>query len=396
MAITLVPARPELATASSREHGLDWLRVFAFAVLILYHSGMMFVTWDFHLKNPEQSRGLEYVMLFFNRWRLPLLFFISGVGVLFSLRRRSWGKFAGERTVRLLIPLVFGMFVVVPPQIYYERLAQGVQYASYFDFWRTVFDLESYPKGNTSWHHLWFIAYLFVYCLIGIPVFAFLKSVAGQRAIGTVVQIFERWPVAVYLVNVPSLAVALTLGPHWPVTHNLTSDWANLIGSFITFLWGFAVASNRGFLDLITRRRREFLIVGIAVAAIFFAARAMALTQQWPYTPQLLFSSVVSGYFGMAWIFALVGYARALVHQSSPALRYATEAVYPFYIVHQTVLIAIGYYVIGWSAPWLLKFFIVAAGTFTGSWLIYEVIRRVQILRPLFGLRLQSASRPVQ
>src|SRR4051794_7561170 len=88
-----------------REYGLDWLRVIAFAILIFYHCGMMFVSWGWHIRNEETSRTLELVMLFFNRWRLPLLFFISGAGVSFSLRRRGFGEFAGERTVRLLLPL---------------------------------------------------------------------------------------------------------------------------------------------------------------------------------------------------------------------------------------------------------------------------------------------------
>jgi len=80
-----------MAEASTREHGLDALRVFAFAVLILYHSGMAFVTWGWHVQSSETSRTLEHVMVFASRWRLPLLFFISGAGVAFSLRRRSLG-----------------------------------------------------------------------------------------------------------------------------------------------------------------------------------------------------------------------------------------------------------------------------------------------------------------
>ena len=103
-----------VTTTSNREYGLDWLRVAAFAVLIFYHSGMMFVPWEFHIKNHETRDTLTRIMLFFNRWRLPLLFFISGCGVVFSLRRRELAKFAAERVRRLLIPLVFGMFVIIP------------------------------------------------------------------------------------------------------------------------------------------------------------------------------------------------------------------------------------------------------------------------------------------
>lgn len=317
-----------------REYGLDWLRVFAFAALIFYHSGMMFVTWGWHIENSDKSRTLELVMLFFNRWRLPLLFFISGAGVAFSLRRRDWGTFASERLRRLGIPLLFGM-LVVPPQVYFERLFRGQTTLSYWAFWPSIFDFVPYPKGNTSWHHLWFVVYILVYSLAGIPMFSWLRGESGKAAIAKFADWLDRFGPAVYLINVPSIIVGLTLGPHWPTTNNLTSDWANLTGSFVTFLWGFVIGSNPKLLDLIERRRREFLIGGVLIAAVFYLAPVRGAAR-----------SLVSAYFGMLWIFTLVGYARHYIRRGSPMLTYRTEAVYPFYIVHQTVTVAAGFYII--------------------------------------------------
>ena len=97
-------SHPPEVQPQQREYGLDWLRVFAFGLLILYHSGMAYVSWPWSVKDAERSQALEMGMLFLNRWRLPLLFLISGAGVYFSLRRRSFGQFAGERLRRLLLP----------------------------------------------------------------------------------------------------------------------------------------------------------------------------------------------------------------------------------------------------------------------------------------------------
>jgi peptidoglycan/LPS O-acetylase OafA/YrhL len=374
-------------TRAGREFGLDWLRVFAFAVLIFYHSGMPFVSWRFHIENADKSLLLEYLMLFCNRWRLPLLFFISGAGVAFSLRRRGWGEFASERLRRLLLPVVFGMFVVVPPQIWYERLHRAQTALSYPEWYPSVFEFVSYPKGSLSWHHLWFVVYILVFSLACIPVFSLLRSRSGVRAIDGLVGLLERRPALLYTVTWPSIAVAVTLGPRWPATHNLVADWANLTGSLITFLWGFVFASERRLLDLLTQRRRELLYTGIAVAALFFSLRATGAAAGLPQPWRILVSATVSSYFGMTWIFALVGYARALLHRDSPRLRYATEAVYPFYIVHQTVTIAAAYYVVQWPLPVWPKLAIVAAATFIGSWAAVEAIRRVRPLRPLFGLK---------
>jgi hypothetical protein len=200
------------------------------------------------------------------------------------------------------------------------------------------------------------------------------------------VRAFERWPWTLYLINLPNLVAGLTLGPHWPTTHNLVADWANFTGCFLTFLWGVTIASNRRFLDIATERRREFLIAGLAIAAAFFTLRAtgwLGLTG----TPRMLVAELLSAYFGMTWVLFLIGYARHWFRHGGPKLRYANEAVYPFYIVHQTVTIAVGYYVL--QQPWGIwpKFAVVAVATFLGSWLCFEIVRRTALTRLLFGLK---------
>jgi glucans biosynthesis protein C len=376
-------AVPKLSPAFSREYGLDWLRVIAFAILIFYHCGMMFVSWGWHIKNPETSRELELVMLFFNRWRLPLLFFISGAGIWFSLRRRSSGEFVRERTVRLLLPLAFGMLVVVPPQIYVERIEQGAAYASYFDFWRTVFEFEAYPKGNLSWHHLWFVAYVFVYALLGLPIFNALRSGAGRRVVSRFAGLLERYSLAAYAINFPNVVVSLTLGPRWPATHNLVADWANFTGSFLTLLWGFMIASDRRILDLITARRREFAFVWTGLLVVFYGVAITGTRRDLPpFTWEL-----VNAYIGQMAIFTLVGYARHHLNFTNGFLSYATEAVYPFYILHQTVIVVIGSWLIHWPAPIPVKLGIAMIGCFGITLALHEVIRRTSLLRPLFGMR---------
>lgn len=368
---------------SEREYGLDWLRVFAFAILIFYHSGMVFVTWGFHVKNDLLSSDLEYIMLFFNRWRLPLLFFISGAGVAFSLRRRSLGIFAAERFRRLFIPIVFGMLVVVPPQIYFERtVMQHLEYPSYFAFWTTVFEGIPYPKGNLSWHHLWFVVYILVYSLVFIPVFAALRSAPGQKCLGGFVRFLTQHRWAIYFVNVPSIVSALILGPRWPTTHNLIADWANLVGSAITFLLGFVFASRSDSLDLIENRRREWLFGWIAMLIPFYGRRLAG----WDFPGPLYM--VMEAYFGMFAVLSLVGYSRRYLNRDSPLRTQANEAVYPFYILHQTVIIALAaWWILPWHAPVIVELPLLTIATFLVTWLLYCVIESVGVLRLVFGMK---------
>jgi glucans biosynthesis protein C len=374
------------AAARAREYGLDWLRVCAFLVLILYHTGMFFVPWGWHVKNPEKSESLAWVMTFFNRWRLPLLFLVSGGGVYFSLRRRGFGAFARERLRRLGIPLVFGILVVVPPQIYYERLARGQFHESYLEFWPTVLRGVPYPEGNTSWHHLWFVAYILVYSLLGIPLFAALKSGLGRTAVDRLAAFCER-PGAIYLVNLPNMLVAWLLGPHWPAANNLIADWANFTGSLLTFLWGFTICGSDRFLGLIERKRREFLVFACVMTVVFYACLILK-------TDPLLRGVLVDSYFALGWILAAVGWSRARLNRPSRWLTYATEAVYPFYIAHQTITVSIAYYMIPWRAPVAVKFPLLAAGTLAGCWVVFEAARRVPPARLLFGLKLRPVPGP--
>ncbi|HXZ80196.1 MAG TPA: acyltransferase [Terriglobales bacterium] len=380
------PAVLALTKTRPREYGLDWLRVIAFVILIGYHTGMYFVPWPWMVKNPESCHWLQWVMIFFNRWRLPLLFFISGAGTWFNLQRRGAGEFALERVRRLLVPLGFGVFVIVPPQIYIERILAGRHYSSYFDFWGTVFTLVPYPQGNLSFHHLWFIPYIFSYSLLGLPLFVLLLSSSGRSVVDRLARLCEHRGF-IYLINIPIVAAALMLVPHWPTTYNLISDWANFTVSLLYFLMGFVVCGSQRFLNLVESRRREFLFASAIMLILFYGIRVdnflsafSAPTRYWVFT-------VVDSYFALTMILTLVAWSRAKLNRNTATLRHANTAVYPFYIVHQTITVLLGYMWLQWHIPFAVKFPFLFAGTFLGSWAIYETVRRHRVTRMLFGMK---------
>lgn len=369
---------------ATREHGLDALRVFAFGLLIVYHSCLPYVSWPWLVHDPRAGRALEPLLIAVNRWRLPLLFFVSGAAATLSLRRRSWLRFAHERAQRLLLPLVVGMFVICPPQTWVSRRVSGDP-ISYADLYRSI--LVPAPAGTMTWIHLWFVAYVLVFSVAGMPVLVLLRSAAGRRALEAAARACTRWRPAIYLMVVPSALVAGLLEPRWPVTYDLLHDRANLCAGWVMFLWGFALASSDTWLELVTARRRELTRVGLSVAALFFAARASGLAERLPPGGQAAFWGAVNAAYAVTWVLALTGHARALFREPSPWLRAANRAVYPFYILHQTVTVAAAYLLLPWSATYWLKLPLVVAATFLASWGAYEVVRRVRWIRPLFGLR---------
>lgn len=202
---------------TNRQAYLDWLRIMAILGVLFFHSAMAYVSdWGWHIKNKETSNLLLEFNYWLSRFRMPLLFFISGTVSYFMLQKRSSGGFIGLRFRRLFVPLLFGMLVIVPPQVYMERLTQGFQ-GSYWNFYPSIFKGVPYPTGNTSWHHLWFILYLFLYDIICAPLFVWLISGKGQQFLQKL-----NWMAAgkrIYLLIIPGIIVFTSLTLKFPETN---------------------------------------------------------------------------------------------------------------------------------------------------------------------------------
>jgi len=367
-----------------RRHDLDWLRVLVFGLLIFYHVGMFFVPWGFHLKNNVIYDWLIYPMWFLNQWRLPVLFVISGMGTYYAIQKRTSLQFTIERIKRLGLPLVFGMLCIIPPQVYFERLYKNQFAGSYFEFWPHQLFNGIYPEGNFSWHHLWFLPYLLLFSIILVPLFFYLKNHPNNLFISFIKKTTKK-PIGLYLFIIPLYFIESLMEPLFPVTHALLDDWFTSINCIVLFFYGFILISIKGvFWNTVEAYRKYFLIAGVLSFTLM-----LIITQKYEdsyirhYTEA--FFKVVNLW---SWILTLFGFAAKYLNRKSKILSYANEAVYPFYILHQTIMIGIAYYLIdlNWSLP--IKYCLMVVGTFIFSWFLYEfLIRRRKYIRPFFGLK---------
>ncbi|MGD8779716.1 MAG: acyltransferase [Ignavibacteria bacterium] len=375
---------------TKRLYYIDWLRVTAFLLLILYHTGMFFVPWGFHFKNNETSELFELWMVPLNQFRLPLLFMISGMGAFFVLSHRKVATFINERSTRLMLPLLFGMLVIVPPQIYFERLTQNVHYDSYFQFWKTVFDFVPYPEGGSlSWHHLWYVLYIFIYSLLALPLLKFLKGNSSQNLKEKIKTFFSK-PGRIYLFGLPLLLTYYCLAPFFPTTHSLIDDWYNLTYSLIFFIYGMFIISVEGLWDIIERYRKLSLKIALVpfVFLWLFVWGPTFYIMNEETTAFFFFYGFLKITFISCWLLTVLGYSRILLNKTNKFLVYATDAVYPFYILHQTVMLIFGYYILQMQIGILPKFILVSAVTFGGSFIVYELfIKRFNPMRVLFGIK---------
>jgi surface polysaccharide O-acyltransferase-like enzyme len=372
---------------------LDWLRIAAFGLLVLYHVGMYYVSWDWHVKSPFASTALEPLMLLSAPWRLALLFLISGAASALMLGKEPAG-FLRQRSWRLLLPLLAGMFVIVPPQAYVEVVHKLHYSGSYIDFMGLY--LQGYHgfcrDGNClalpTWNHLWFVAYLWVYTLL-----LWLLQRLAPRALEAAGAWLQRSLTPTVLLALPVVVLALarvTLLDAFPSTHDLVKDFYNHVLFGSVFLAGAVFARAPGVWVRLAALRWAVLpvaVVGWVLLVLYFShySSGSAPPQALRQTQRVLYAAV-------QWcaIVAALGFACRHWDRDHPWRNYLVDAVFPVYILHQTLIILLSRALLplGWR-PWAEGPVLVLA-TFALSLAGYELVRRVGILRPWFGLKARS------
>jgi len=364
-------------TPTPRYEFLDWLRVLAILLLLFFHTGMLFVGWGWHITNAETIPALEFPMDLAHRLRMPLLFVIAGAGMWFALKRRTGKAFITERTGRLLVPAIIGMFLIVPPQVFLERVAHGQWSGGYLDFiWQRVFQFQPYPAGDFSWHHLWFIIYLYVYVLLLVPLLLWWRRARPELRPGV-------W---MYALALPLGINEALLKPLFPESHNLIHDWYIFIHYLLLTIYGFVLASMPGAWDWFAKHRRWSLALGITVLS-----GGLALIEAGVIHRDTAADSVFANIFTWTWLLVFLGYGRQHLSFSNRLLTWARDAGYPVYILHQTVIIMIAFKVI--QQPWgaWTKYWVVLGATLLTCVLLYEyVLRRFLVTRVAFGIKTHS------
>ena len=376
---------PPVAFATRRAD-LDWLRVTAFGLLIFYHAGMAWSGWSWHVTSPDSLEGLREAMRFLNRWRMPLIFVVSGAAIMLALGDRTPGAFVRDRLKRLLLPLGFGMIVIVPPQVYLERLYSGQFTGSFLQWLPHAFD-GVYPKGNMSWHHLWFVAYVLVLTLVLLPVFLWARSESGQAAVAKAGRIAARYGLH-WAMALPLAASTLWLVPiSWNI-NGLVGDWNGLVSYGALLLYGAFIFGSSDLLRALQRQRLFSLAIGIAAYAILYFGYFEGTVRP-TISPEVRpVYALLSAVNVMAWLFAIIGFAHRYLTRRPAFLSEATEAVYPFYLIHQTVTVVAVWALLTIGAPPLLGFIAAVVATFAGTWLIYAgLVRPWRWIRPLFGMK---------
>jgi len=376
------------AATPVRRLDLDWIRVSAFGLLILYHVGLVYAPYDWHIHSRHTFEWMREGVLVTNPWRLTLLFLVSGAALRFMTARRSAGQVARARAERLIPPLLLGTLVLVPIQSWIEAMDKGGWSGDFAAWWWHEFSLSGLSDGVPV-NHLWFIVYIAVYSAV--VVLLMMRPTLLARAEAVLAQALSGWRVIVvpmaYLIF-----IRLTVFPLIGVTNTLTHDWYNHALSLGAFLFGFLVVRQESVWRDLERYRWVALgIAGLALPVMMLQTAHPGGGAFWGVPRNLVFAIDQ-----WAVICTILGFGSLYLRQrDSRVLRYLGDAVFTCYLAHQTILVVAVWLIgpLGWAAP--LEAGALVIVTFGGSLLVYEGVRRIPLIRPIWGLKPLAAGHGV-
>ncbi len=377
----------------TRRYDVDWLRVFGMTAVFLFHCARFFDTEGWHVKSPRTNEVVSFLVAIAVQWMMPLFFVLSGIGAYHSLAARNWPRYVVSRFKRLAVPLLFGTFVlIVPYQVYLERISHGQFSGSFWSFYPHYFEgwYGIQRGGNFAWMglHLWYLEALFVFSVLTLPLFLALRSRTGSRLVGALSNTMKvpgtifllAVPIAImeFLANSPALKSAL----HGFFNQRGFGGWS-VLPYFAIFILGFLLAGGKEATQAVQRHRFAGLIVAVVTFAVGYV-----LVKTRGLSESSMGFALIRGLLCWACLIAILGFGARRLRSSNRFLKYANEAVLPFYILHQTVILAIGFHVIRLDAPLWLEYLIIVFSSFAVAMILYELlIRRINALRFLFGLK---------
>ncbi len=372
-------------THASRRHDIDALRFLVFSLLIVYHTAMLYLAGaDFHMKSTYLTDSLNFPMVFINRWRMEIVFIISGVSCA-MMTQTARGAFLWRRVRRLLLPLVFGLLVIIPVQPYCEGVSNGLVAPGYGQFLLDYFGHHAWPAGaftgwktSFTWNHLWYLVYLLLYTMVLVALQPLLERIrplfTGLRG----------WRLLVLPALLP-LAATVFLKLRYPETHALLKDWYTHAIYFTMYLYGWWLGNDKGVWQELARLRWHTLLLAPCAFAVYIGFDLVysenlltwASLGSWPMRNLYMWLAICT----------ILGWSHTLLNRRFTWLPWARQAVYPWYILHQSAIVLLAYWLVPLKLGPVIEPVLILAGTVAICWgLTSLVIGKVHWLRPCFGL----------
>lgn len=348
-----------------RKHWMDNLRNLTILLLFPVHT---FMIWNdfgsrFYIWQGE-NKLLSTLIVLVNPWFMPILFVLAGMSARYALEKRTYKEFIVQRIIKLLIPFLFGMIVLVPVQTWYARKFFDNYEGGFWDNWIYFFtyltDFSGYDGAFTP-GHLWFILYLFLISMISLAVFHFIPY--GKLAASV-----EKMPV---------IGILLLFLPIWLMYYLGNFGGFSIGKNLALYLTGYYVLSNDQVMEKLHKNRKW--LVGLCLPGTIVS---MTLYYKFSY-----YGDMWVNFIGWISILVLMFAGKRFLNKQTGFTKYFNKASYPIYILHQSVLVVLAYYIMQLNDVLAVQVFGVCIGSFLLTVLAYELIRQIPIVRKAVGIR---------
>lgn len=383
------------SSIATRRYELDWLRALAVLAVFFYHSARFFNGQYWDIRYTGRSLAVDLCAGFVGLWLIPLFFLVAGAASRFTLGVHTPGDYVRRRFNRLMLPFLFGVLLLSPLQALLLSPAPGSIEGSYLNFYIHFFSSRLHlAQWNLAWlfegfgYHLWFLGFLFVYSVVALPVFVMLQNRrAGRNFVSALARrSTSAW--ALLLWAVPLMVVQGALRAHFP--HYLGP--ADFCFWLLFFIYGYLLYADDRILNALIGHRKSFLIVAVAGFLALAFARYAGFLGNWQQAPGynrgFLVFQILWSLDAWAWLLVILSMGIRFLNFGNATIGYATEAVLPFYVLHQPVILAVGVLVAGWKVDLFLQWLCVSALALALTLSLYEgLIRHNRLARPVFGMR---------
>ncbi|MHA2126998.1 MAG: acyltransferase family protein [Promethearchaeota archaeon] len=363
-----------------RRYDIDWLRIITIFLVFIYHCSRFFDLNEWSIKVPIDKRDLG-VTLFFNFLGgigMPLFFIISGMATFYFLGFAKAGLYVKARFVRLMIPFLIALFTQIPIQVYLERVSVGDFTGSFFEFYPQYFNGFYGYGGNFPWTglHLWFLILLFIFSLVTVIPFVYLRKEKNLEKISKVAAFFSK-PGSLYLLIIPAIFVEI----FQPLSILGIFGGYNLFSLLIFYIIGFFLASDKQFKESVEKHGRIALITGIISTLLLVPVSLF------------LFLDVLFWVLGLiyvwSWLIVILGLGSKHLNFNHKSRKFLNDIVMPFYVLHQTIIIIIGFFIVQLDLIISVMYLIISSISFLIIIGLVLVIRKINVLRFLFGMSLK-------
>lgn len=362
-----------------RRREIDWIRNICILMLFIYHTAVLFTDFgDFYIKAERSNLFSNIFILLTFSWYMPLLFFLAGASTYFALQKRSEGEYIKERVKRLLIPFLFGIIFIVPPQTYLARIWRGESNINYFShlkiFFTNVSDFMGFD-GNFTPAHLWFIIFLFAISIVGVIIIKGMKTKAGKVVTRKVKPIIlGKRSLLWVLIALIALEMIPAIGGKGVLTN------------LLLFLLGYVVYSDEKNIEKLSSNRKRFLLANlftfVLAAVYFFILRNTNLGIM-----EYILDGAVKNAITLTTGITITAYGIKYLNKENKVLSYLNKASFPVYILHQTILLVLAFYILPLTLPVWITIILIISLSFVLTFIAYEICKRIKFMDILLGMK---------